>query len=164
MADTHAERIGPYRILEILGEGGMAVVYLAEQTEPVKRQVALKVIKLGMDTKQVLARFESERQALALMNHAAIARVFDGGATEDGRPYFVMEYVDGVPITEFCDEQRSSTEERLQLFIRTRLDFGLGDGGCGQGRRNQEGAAKGNEGGADRHVVASLIGNGSRHE
>ncbi len=94
----------------------MGVVYLAEQTEPIRRRVALKLIKLGMDTKQVIARFESERQALALMDHPCIARVFEAGATEQGRPYFVMEYVQGVPITEHCDKQRLITRERLELF------------------------------------------------
>ena len=111
------ERIGPYRILETLGEGGMGIVYLAEQREPIRRQVALKVIKLGMDTKEVIARFESERQALALMNHPNIAKVLDAGATEEGRPYFVMEYVKGISITRYCDRNRLSTKERLELFI-----------------------------------------------
>ncbi len=110
------DRIGPYRILEQLGEGGFAVVYLAEQTEPVRRRVALKVIKLGMDTKQVIARFEAERQALAIMDHANVARVFDAGVTDDGRSYFVMEHVPGVPITEHCDRQRLNIEQRLALF------------------------------------------------
>ena len=110
------ERIGPYRILEVLGEGGMGTVYLAEQTEPVRREVAIKVIKLGMDTKAVLGRFEQERQALAVMNHEHIAKVFDAGSTEKGMPYFVMEHVDGIPITEYCDEHRLSLKERIQLF------------------------------------------------
>ena len=101
-----------------LGEGGMGEVWLAEQLEPVRRQVALKVIKAGMDSKEVVARFESERQALALMDHPAIATVFDGGATPEGRPYFVMEYVPGLPITEHCDEHRLSTTERLELLRR----------------------------------------------
>ena len=96
----HPDRIGPYRILDVLGEGGMGVVYRASQTEPVRRHVALKVIKPGMDSKQVLARFESERQALAVMDHPGIAKVYDGGVTELGRPYFAMELVKGVPITE----------------------------------------------------------------
>ena len=113
------DKIGPYRILEVLGEGGMGVVYLAEQQEPIRRRVALKVIKVGMDTKEVIARFESERQALALMNHRNIAKVLDAGSTEQGRPYFVMEYVAGVPITEYCDKHRLNTQDRLQLFIRT---------------------------------------------
>jgi len=110
------ERVGRYRILELLGEGGMGVVYLAEQTEPVRRKVALKIIKHGMDTKQVVARFEAERQALAMMDHPCVAKVFDAGSTEGGRPYFAMEYVQGVPITEHCDRQRLTTRERLELF------------------------------------------------
>src|SRR5678815_1651435 len=95
----------------------MGVVYHAEQEEPVRRRVALKIIKLGMDTRQVVARFEAERQALALMDHPNIASVFDGGATETGRPFFVMELVRGVPITEFCDLRKLTTRERLELFI-----------------------------------------------
>ena len=98
--------IGRYKLLEKIGEGGMGVVYMAEQEEPVRRRVALKIIKLGMDTKQVVARFEAERQALALMDHPNIAKVLDAGATDTGRPYFVMELVQGVPITEFCDQNR----------------------------------------------------------
>ena len=109
-------QIGPYKLLRVLGEGGLGIVYLAEQREPVKRQVALKVIKPGMDTKQVIARFEAERQALALLDHPNIAHIFDAGTTEQGRPYFVMEYVKGVPITEHCDRERLSVEDRLQLF------------------------------------------------
>src|SRR5947207_3208656 len=101
-----AQTQGRYKLLEQIGEGGCGVVYVAEQTEPVRRQVAVKVIKLGMDTRQVIARFEAERQALAMMDHPDIARVFDGGSTPAGRPYFVMEYVDGVPITKFCDTHR----------------------------------------------------------
>ena len=116
MAD-HPSEIGPYRVLDVLGEGGMAVVYLAEQTEPMKRRVALKILKIGMDTKQVIARFESERQALAVMNHPNIEQVFDGGALDTGRPYFVMELVNGVPITDYCDTHRLTTEQRLELFI-----------------------------------------------
>ncbi len=108
-------RLGPYRLLELIGEGGMGEVWLAEQLEP-RRKVAIKVIKAGMDTKQVVARFESERQALALMDHPAIAKVFDGGSTPEGRPYFVMEYVAGVPITEHCDTHKLSTTARLELF------------------------------------------------
>jgi non-specific serine/threonine protein kinase/serine/threonine-protein kinase len=111
------ERIGPYKILNILGQGGMGIVYLAEQTEPVRRRVALKVIKHGMDTDQVVARFETERQALALMDHPAIAKVFDAGVTPDRRPYFVMEHVPGVPITEHCDRHKLTTRERLDLFL-----------------------------------------------
>ena len=100
---TAGALIGPYKLLQRIGEGGFGTVWLAEQREPVRRRVALKVIKLGMDTKQVIARFEAERQALAMMEHPNIARVLDAGATDAGRPYFVMELVAGVPITEFCD-------------------------------------------------------------
>jgi serine/threonine protein kinase len=110
------KRIGPYRLLQLIGEGGMGEVWLAEQVEPLRRRVAIKVIKAGMDTKQVVARFESERQALALMDHPAIAKVFDGGSTPEGRPYFVMEHVAGVPITEHCDTHKLSTQERLELL------------------------------------------------
>jgi serine/threonine protein kinase len=110
--------IGRYKLLERIGEGGMAVVYMAEQTEPIRRKVALKIIKLGMDTRQVIARFEAERQALALMDHPSIARVLDAGATETGRPYFVMELVQGVSITEYCDKNNLSTKDRLALFVR----------------------------------------------
>ena len=112
----HPTHIGAYRILDVLGEGGMAVVYLAEQREPVKRRVALKIVKLGMDSKQVVARFESERQALAVLDHPNIAKVFDGGITDSGRPYFVMELVHGIPITDYCDDHRLSTNERVELF------------------------------------------------
>ena len=110
--------IGRYKLLEKIGEGGMAVVYMAEQTEPIRRKVALKIIKLGMDTKSVIARFEAERQALAMMDHRNIAKVLDAGATETGRPYFVMELVTGVSITEYCDKNNLSTKERLALFIQ----------------------------------------------
>src|SRR5262245_6745346 len=110
--------IGPYKLLQQLGEGGMGAVFLAEQTQPVRRKVALKVIKPGMDSRQVTARFEAERQALALMDHPNIARVFDGGQTAGGRPYFVMELVQGVPITDFCDQGQLALKERLELFIR----------------------------------------------
>ena len=109
--------IGRYKLLEQIGEGGCGVVYMAEQQEPVRRRVALKVIKLGMDTKQVVARFEAERQALALMDHPNIARVLDAGATDTGRPYFVMELVRGIKITEFCDHKKMAAQERLDLFI-----------------------------------------------
>jgi serine/threonine protein kinase/WD40 repeat protein len=112
------ETIGRYKLLENIGEGGFGVVYRAEQNEPVRRQVALKVIKLGMDTKTVVARFEAERQALALMDHPSIARVLDGGATPNGRPYFVMELVRGVRITEYCEANQTPLEERLLLFIQ----------------------------------------------
>lgn len=110
--------IGRYKLLEKIGEGGMAVVYMAEQEKPIRRKVALKVIKLGMDTRQVIARFEAERQALALLDHSNIARVYDAGATEAGRPYFVMELVRGVTITEYCDKNRLDTPQRLELFIQ----------------------------------------------
>ena len=109
--------IGRYKLLEKIGEGGMGVVYMAEQREPVIRKVALKIIKLGMDTRQVVGRFEAERQALALMQHPNIAKVLDGGTTESGRPYFVMELVQGLPITQFCDEASLPTAERLKLFL-----------------------------------------------
>src|SRR2546425_3411062 len=112
------DRIGRYKLLQPVGEGGCGVVYMAEQTEPVRRRVALKVIKLGMDTKQVIARFEAERQALALMDHPNIAKVLDAGATEAGRPYFVMELVRGIKITEFCDEKSVPTADRLRLFTQ----------------------------------------------
>ena len=112
------DRIGRYKLLQQIGEGGCGVVYMAEQEEPVHRQVALKVIKLGMDTKQVIARFEAERQALAMMDHPNIAKVLDAGATETGRPYFVMELVRGIKITDYCDQNALSTQERLDLFIQ----------------------------------------------
>ncbi len=110
-------RIGPYRLLQKIGEGGMGVVYMAEQEKPVRRRVALKIIKPGMDTGQVIARFEAERQALALMDHQHIAKVLDAGATDTGRPYFVMELVRGVPITEYCDRNQLTPKERLELFV-----------------------------------------------
>jgi serine/threonine protein kinase len=109
--------MGPYLLVRTLGAGGMGVVYLAEQQQPVQRPVALKIIKQGMDTEQVIARFEAERQALALMDHPNIAKVYDAGATGDGRPYFVMELVEGIPITQYCDQKRLTVRERLQLFI-----------------------------------------------
>ncbi len=110
--------VGRYELLQKIGEGGCGIVYMAEQEEPIRRRVALKVIKLGMDTKQVIARFEAERQALALMDHPNIAKVLDAGATETGRPYFVMELVRGLKITEYCDDNNLSTEERLNLFVQ----------------------------------------------
>jgi tetratricopeptide (TPR) repeat protein len=116
--ETIGQKIGRYKILEKVGEGGCGVVYVAEQTEPVRRRVALKVIKLGMDTKQVVARFEAERQALAMMDHPNIAKVLDAGSTETGRPYFIMELVRGIRITDYCDQNKLSTKERLELFIR----------------------------------------------
>src|SRR6516225_1979354 len=109
--------IGPYKLLEPIGEGGFGVVFMAEQTQPVRRKLALKVLKPGMDTRRVVARFEAERQALALMDHPNIAHVFDGGETASGRPYFVMELVRGVPITEFCDENRLPIRQRIELFV-----------------------------------------------
>jgi WD40 repeat protein len=118
MNEKPGDRIGRYKLLQQIGEGGCGVVYMAEQQEPVRRRVALKVIKLGMDTKQVIARFEAERQALALMDHPNIAKVLDAGATEAGRPYFVMELVKGIPITRFCDENNLSMVTRLGLFVQ----------------------------------------------
>jgi serine/threonine protein kinase len=109
--------IGPYKLREQLGEGGFGLVYAAEQTEPVRRMVALKVIKLGMDTKEVLGRFEAEKQALALMDHAHIAKVFDAGTTDTGRPYFVMELIRGMPITQFCRKKKLDLREQLKLFV-----------------------------------------------
>src|SRR5215472_16980154 len=109
--------IDRYRLLQKIGEGGMGEVWLAEQKEPVSRRVALKLVKTGMSTRDVIARFESERQALALMDHPAIAKVLDAGSTPLGAPYFVMEYVAGVPITTYCDNHRLSTRERLELFV-----------------------------------------------
>jgi eukaryotic-like serine/threonine-protein kinase len=110
--------IGPYHLLQLLGHGGMGEVWLAEQKEPVRRRVAIKLIKAGMDTREIVARFESERQALALMNHPAIAKVFDAGSTLEGRPYFVMEFVSGIPITTYCDKQKLTMRQRLELFVR----------------------------------------------
>jgi serine/threonine protein kinase/WD40 repeat protein len=112
------DRVGPYRLMEQIGEGGFGLVFVAEQTEPVRRKVALKVLKPGMDTRDVVARFEAERQALALMDHPNIAKVHDAGATPHGRPYFVMELVRGVPITEFCDQQKLPPRDRLALFVQ----------------------------------------------
>jgi non-specific serine/threonine protein kinase/serine/threonine-protein kinase len=115
--DDTPENIGPYRLIRVIGEGGMGLVYEAEQSEPLKRKVALKIVKRGMDTHEFVSRFESERQALALMDHPAIAKVFDAGATDRGRPYFVMEYVEGIPINNFCDQNRMGLRERLDLFV-----------------------------------------------
>src|SRR5256886_3488810 len=117
-SEQPGDRIGRYKLLQQIGEGGCGIVYMAEQEEPVRRRVALKVIKLGMDTKQVIARFEAERQALAMMDHPNIATVLDAGATERGRPYFVMDLVRGMKITDFCDTDRLSTEARLRLLIQ----------------------------------------------
>src|SRR4029077_497405 len=113
----HPQRVGHYRLLRKVGEGGMGVVYEAEQEAAVRRTVALKLIKRGLLTREVLARFDSERQALALMNHPNIARVYDAGATAEGRPYFAMEYVQGIPITEYCDRHRLAIRDRLTLFV-----------------------------------------------
>ena len=110
-------QIGSYKILSVLGEGGFGVVYLAERERPVKRRVALKVIKPGMDSRQIVARFEAERQALAVMDHTNVAKVFDAGMTDNGRSYFVMEYVKGVPITEHCDRQKLGVRDRVELFM-----------------------------------------------
>ncbi len=115
--DDAGSQVGPYRLIEKLGEGGFGVVYLAEQSEPVRRRVAVKIVKLGMDTREVLARFEAERQALAMMDHPHVAKVLDAGVTARGRPYFAMEYVPGLPITEYCDSARATTRERLELFL-----------------------------------------------
>ena len=114
------QRIGHYKILEQIGEGGFAIVYLAEQEKPIRRRVALKIIKLGMDTKQVIARFEAERQALAMMDHANVAKVFDAGTTDTGRPYFVMEHVPGVSNPGYCERQRLNIHKRLKLFMQVR--------------------------------------------
>src|SRR5438045_2298805 len=118
VTEKAGDKIGRYKLLQQIGEGGCGVVYMAEQEEPVRRRVALKVIKLGMDTKSVIARFEAERQALALMDHPNIAKVLDAGTTETGRPFFVMELVRGIKITEYCDENNLATEERLKLFTQ----------------------------------------------
>ena len=117
MTERPGAVIGPYKLLEQIGEGGMGMVWMADQAEPIRRRVAVKVVKEGMDSRQVLARFGAERQALALMDHPNIAKVLDAGATEQGRPYFVMELVKGVPITRFCDEKRLTPRERLELFL-----------------------------------------------
>src|SRR5262249_54295405 len=115
--ETPGTVIGPYKLLQQIGEGGMGAVFMAEQMQPVQRKVALKIIKAGMDSRQVIARFEAERQALALMDPPNIRRVFDGGETASGRPYFVMELVKGVPITNYCDAHQLTPRERLELFI-----------------------------------------------
>ncbi|HEX5103446.1 MAG TPA: serine/threonine-protein kinase, partial [Pirellulaceae bacterium] len=117
VTENPGTQIGPYKLLQQIGEGGMGVVYMAEQKEPVERRVALKIIKPGMDTRQVIARFEAERQALAIMDHVNIARVLDAGTTEQGRPYFVMELVHGVPITKYCDDNHLTPRQRLELFV-----------------------------------------------
>ncbi|HEX5106702.1 MAG TPA: serine/threonine-protein kinase, partial [Pirellulaceae bacterium] len=117
ISETPGTQIGPYKLLQQIGEGGMGVVYMAEQKEPVERRVALKIIKPGMDTRQVIARFEAERQALSLMDHPNIAKVLDAGTTDSGRPYFVMELVKGQPITQYCDEHHLTPRQRLELLL-----------------------------------------------
>ena len=117
MTEGAGSCIGPYKLLQKIGAGGMGAVYMAEQEQPVRRWVALKIIKPGMDSEQVIARFEAERQALALMDHQNIARVLDAGTTDAGRPFFVMELVHGMSITEYCDQSQLTTRERLELFI-----------------------------------------------
>ena len=127
-AAAPGEDFGRYRSIELLGEGGMGTVYLAEQREPIRRRVALKVVKLGLDTAEVLARFDKERQALAMMDHPNVAQIFDAGASATGRPYFVMEYIEGTPITQYCDRQRmtarsdssSSSRSAMRSTMRTR--------------------------------------------
>src|SRR5690348_15045092 len=116
-AEALGTMIGPYKLLQAIGEGGMGVVYMADQKQPVERRVALKIVKPGMDSRACLARFEAERQALAVMDHPNIAKVFDAGTTESERPYFVMELVKGVPITAYCDEKHLSLKQRLDLMI-----------------------------------------------
>jgi len=118
VTEKAGDRIGRYKLLQQIGEGGCGVVYMAQQEEPVRRQVALKIIKLGMDTRSVIGRFEAERQALALMDHPNIAKVLDAGATDTGRPYFVMELVRGIKITDYCDQNQLPTRERLDLFVQ----------------------------------------------
>ena len=129
------DRIGRYRLLEVLGQGGMGVVWLAEQLEPVKRRVALKIVKLGMDTREVIGRFNTERQALAIMEHPNIARVLDAGATAAGRPYFVMEWVRGIPIEEYCDQKRLTIRDRIRaLSGSVRGNPACSSKGCGTPR------------------------------
>src|SRR5438876_6552478 len=118
MTLKEGDQIGRYKLLQKIGEGGCGVVFMAEQTEPVRRRVALKVIKLGMDTRSVIARFEAERQALALMDHPNIAKILEAGATGIGRPYFVMELVGGIKITDYCEQNHLTTRQRLDLFIQ----------------------------------------------
>ena len=116
IAECPGTQIGPYKLHQEIGEGGMGVVYMALQKEPVRRKVALKIIKPGMDTREVIARFAAEEQALAMMDHPNIAKVHDAGTTDSGRPYFVMELVNGVPITQYCDDDNADHRQRLELF------------------------------------------------
>ena len=125
LTEKAGDTIGRYKLLEQIGEGGCGVVYMAEQQEPVRRRVALKVIKLGMDTKQVVARFEAERQALAMMDHPNIAKVLDAGATDTGRPFFVMELVRGIKITEFCDQNNSPPTSGWSCSSRSARPFSM---------------------------------------
>jgi serine/threonine protein kinase len=118
VGEKPGDRIGRYKLLQQIGEGGGGIVFMAEQEEPVRRKVALKIIKPGMDTKSVIARFDAERRALTLMDHPNIAKVFDAGATESGRPYFVMDLIRGIRITDYCDRNSLTTEERLELFVQ----------------------------------------------
>ncbi len=111
-------QVGPYKLLQVIGAGGMGVVYMAEQSQPVRRKVAVKIIKLGMDTRNVIARFEAERQALAMMDHPNITKVFDAGCTATGRPYFVMELVTGLAITDYCDREKLPLRDRIELFYQ----------------------------------------------
>ena len=111
-------KIGPYRLMRPLGEGGMGIVYLAAQTEPIKRQVALKLVRSGLTSEEFLVRFEAERQAIALMNHINIAKVFDAGTTPDGNPYFAMEYAPGMPLKSYCEKEKLGLEKRLELFLQ----------------------------------------------
>src|SRR3954454_16832017 len=117
ITEKPGDAIGPYKLMEQIGEGGFGLVFVAEQHQPVRRKVALKVIKPGMDTREVVARFEAERQALAMMDHPHIAKVLDAGTTDSGRPYFVMELVRGIPITEYCDQHQLTPRQRLELFV-----------------------------------------------
>src|SRR5436309_2572553 len=117
VTEKPGDPIGPYKLLEKIGEGGMGAVWMAERTEPVRQRVALKVIKQGMDSGQVLARFENEQQAVAMMDHPNLAKFIEAGTTPTGRPYFVMQFVKGIPITKFCDEQCLTIRERLELFV-----------------------------------------------
>lgn len=117
LPEPEGATVGPYRLIKVLGEGGFGVVYIAEQSHPIQRQVAVKILKRGVDSKQAVARFRAEIQALALMKHPNIAQIFDAGETPNGRPYLVMEYVPGTPITQFCDRERLSVRERCGLFL-----------------------------------------------